>query len=60
MICHIREDYLEARKGHGISGASGEDAKQKLTQSGLAVLELGDAKEDRSITMYIRHNNGFR
>ena len=62
MICHIREDYLEARKRatEYLAGASGEDAKQKLTQSGLAVLELGDAKEDRSITMYIRHNNGFR
>ena len=40
MICHIREDYLEARKRatEYLAGASGEDAKQKLTQSGLAVL----------------------
>lgn len=62
MICRIKKDYLEARKRAEkyLEGTSKEDAQQKLTQSGLAVLELGGEKEDKSITMYIRHNNGFR
>ena len=43
IISRISKDYLEARERarEYLEGASREDAKQKLTQSGLAVLVRG-------------------